>query len=107
MSKHDRQFYKEIILEHLDAIESYRPDSKEAFLSDQRTFDAILMRLIAIGEELSAVREILEEQEPHLEWHRIIGLRNRIAHGYWEVDKDLIWELLTDGSLEQLRKALR
>jgi uncharacterized protein with HEPN domain len=53
------------------------------------------------------VRETLEETEPQLEWHRIIGLRNRIAHGYWEIDKDVIWELLTDGSLDRLRSALR
>ena len=36
-----------------------------------------------------AVRDPLENTHPELEWHRIIGLRNRIAHGYWEVDKDV------------------
>lgn len=107
MSKHDRQFYKEVIVEHIDAIEAYRPDSKDTFLKNQMACDAILMRLVAIGEELSAIRDELEEKQPHLEWHRIVGLRNRIAHGYWEVDKDSIWELLTDGSLEQLRQALQ
>jgi uncharacterized protein with HEPN domain len=107
MPKHDRQFSKEVILEHIDAIESYRPESKDAFLRDARTYDAILMRLVAIGEELSMVRQVLEDKEPQLEWHRIIGVRNRISHGYWEVDKDVVWELLTDGSLDQLRNALR
>jgi uncharacterized protein with HEPN domain len=94
MSKRDRNLYRDNILEHIAAIESYRPASRDAFLKDRRTFDAILMRLVAIGEELAAVREDVEERQPHWEWHRIIGLRNRIAHGYWEVDKDVIWELL-------------
>jgi uncharacterized protein with HEPN domain len=107
MSKRDHNLYKDNILGHIAAIESYRPASKDAFLKDPRTFDAILMRLVAIGEELTMVRGDLEERQPHLEWHRIIGLRNRIAHGYWEVDKDVVWELLTDGSLEELRSALR
>lgn len=63
------------------------------------------MRLIAIGEELSAVRDVLKNDSSQ-EWHKIIGLRNRIAHAYWEVDKDIIWELLTDGSLDSLKVAL-
>ncbi|HUC88205.1 MAG TPA: HepT-like ribonuclease domain-containing protein [Candidatus Binatia bacterium] len=106
MTAHDQEFYKEAILEHIAAIQEYLPGSKETFLKDEKTYDAILMRLFAIGEELSAVRDILNEKNPDIEWHKIIGLRNRIAHGYWEVDKDTIWEILTDGSLEELHDIL-
>ena len=106
MTAHDNTFYIEIILEHIAAIRSYTPSSKDTFLEDEKTYDAILMRLIAIGEELSAVRDILGEKDTSMEWHKIIGLRNRIAHGYWEVDKDVIWELLIDGSLDKLQDAL-
>lgn len=106
MTTRDQSFYIEVILEHIAAIKSYTPSSKEELLHDEKTFDAILMRLIAIGEELASVRHILEEKGPNQEWHKIIGLRNRIAHGYWEVDKDVIWELLTDGSLDQLKNTL-
>jgi uncharacterized protein with HEPN domain len=106
MTLHDKEFYKETILEHITAIQEYLPSSREVFLKDEKAYDAILMRLIAIGEELSAVRDFLDEKDPDLEWHKIIGLRNRIAHGYWEVDKDTIWELMTDGSLDKLRDTL-
>lgn len=106
MSAHDSDFYKEVILEHVTAIQSYKPSTKEEFINDGRTYDAILMRLIAIGEELLTVKDLLEKKNPNLEWHKIIGLRNRIAHGYWELDKDTIWELLNDGSLEQLKNSL-
>lgn len=105
MTTHDKSFHVETILEHIAAIESYTPKSKEAYLQDDKTYDAILMRLIAIGEELSAVRSDLEKS-PDQQWHKIIGLRNRIAHAYWEVDKDIIWELLTDGSLDNLKRVL-
>ncbi len=106
MSHHDTSFYIEVILEHIAAIKSYTPNSRQNFLDDAKTYDAVLMRLIAIGEELASVKEVLDDKDPSLEWHKIIGLRNRIAHGYWEVDKDLIWELLTDGSLDALHAAL-
>jgi uncharacterized protein with HEPN domain len=95
-------FYLEGIQEHIAAIKSYLPKSKEAFLADEMVQDAVLMRLLAIGEEISHLSDILLEKHPELQWHKISGLRNRIAHGYFEVDKDVIWQLLTDGSLDEL-----
>jgi uncharacterized protein with HEPN domain len=107
MSNHDPQFYKSVIVENIDAIKSNLPDSKDAFLNDRMAFEAILSRLVVVGHALSVLQDSLEEQYPQLEWHRIIGPRNRIAHGYGDVDKDAVWELLTDGSLDELRKALQ
>ena len=107
MSKHDQNFYRDVILEHIAALRSYAPRDHDVFVSDDKTFDACLMRLMAIGEDLSNLREWLEQQPAEFEWHKIIGLRNRIAHGYWEVDRDVIWVLLTDGSLDTLETALR
>lgn len=45
---------------------------------------------------------IRSEQHSEIHWYKIVGLRNRIAHGYFEVDQDVIWNLLTDGSLDEL-----
>lgn len=102
MTKHDDSFYIEGIREHLAAIKSYLPKSKEAFMADEKTQDAVLMRLLALGEEISHLSDAFSEQHPDLHWYKIVGLRNRIAHGYFEVDKDLIWDTLTDGSLNEL-----
>jgi len=107
MTKHEDAFYIEAILEHITAIKSYTPSSKQVFLSDEMIYDAILMRLIALGEELAHVSDMLQEKHHHIEWHKIIGLRNRIAHGYYEVDKDTIWEILTNGSLDELQELLQ
>lgn len=106
MTKHDDAFYIEGILEHIAAIKDYIPASKEDFLTDEKTYDAILMRLIAMGEELSHISDDSQQKYEQLEWHKIIGLCNRIAHGYFEVDKDTIWEIITGGSLDKLEKLL-
>jgi len=103
MTKHDDSFYLEGIKEHLDAIKSYLPDSKEAFMKNQQAQDAILMRLLALGEEIAHLSDVFSEKHPGLHWYKIVGLRNRIAHGYFEIDKDLIWDTLTDNSLDELR----
>lgn len=102
MTKHDDTFYLEGIKEHLEAVRSYLPKSKEAFLADARTQDAILMRLLAIGEELSHLSDKFAKEHPDIQWYKIVGLRNRIAHGYFEIDQDLIWDTLTNGSLDEL-----
>ena len=106
MTKHDDSFYLEGIKEHIDAIKGYLPRSKEAFMADKKTQDAVLMRLLAIGEEISHLSEKFSEKHTELHWYKIVGLRNRIAHGYFEVDEDLIWDTLTDGSLDELNKLL-
>jgi uncharacterized protein with HEPN domain len=102
MTKHDDSFYLEGIKEHLDAIRSYLPDSKVAFMENQQIQDAILMRLLELGEEISHLSDKFSEKHPDLHWYKIVGLRNRIVHGYFEIDKDLIWDTLTDGSLDEL-----
>jgi len=102
MTKHDDLFYLEGIQEHITAIKEYMPKSKADFLADTMLQDAILMRLLAIGEEIARLSNAYIEENHDIQWHKIVGLRNRIVHGYFEVDKDVIWQALTDGSLEEL-----
>lgn len=102
MTKHDDTFHLEGIRGHVAALKSYLPDSKEAFLADEKTQDAILMRLLALGEEIAHLSDTFSEEHPEIHWYKIVGLRNRIAHGYFEVDQDVIWNVLTDGSLDEL-----
>jgi uncharacterized protein with HEPN domain len=102
MTKHDDSFYLEGIKEHVIAIKLYLPDSKEVFLADEKTQDAVLMRLLALGEEIGHLSSSFSEHHPEVHWYKIVGLRNRIAHGYFEVDQDVIWNVLTDGSLDEL-----
>lgn len=107
MTKHDDKFYLEGIKEHLEAIKQYLPNSKEAFLADDKTQDAILMRLMALGEEIAHLSPEFSEKHPNLHWYKIVGLRNRIAHGYFEVDPDIIWDTLTSGPLDELTQIVQ
>jgi uncharacterized protein with HEPN domain len=102
MKKHDDSFYIEGIRDHLVALRSYLPDTKAAFLADEKTQDAVLMRLLALGEEVAHLSDGFQKQHAELDWYKIIGLRNRIAHGYFEVDPEIIWDTVAGGSLEEL-----
>ncbi|HWA22368.1 MAG TPA: HepT-like ribonuclease domain-containing protein [Caulobacterales bacterium] len=72
---------------------------------DQRTQDAVLMQLIVIGEAANALGAQVLAEAPEIAWARIISLRNRIAHGYDEVDRSRIWDLCEE-HLSALERAI-
>lgn len=72
-------------------------DNKEAFLDNMVLQDATLMRLQEAGEYLSRIRESWPEYyDSHQTqaWHNLIGLRNIIAHGYLQIDREKIWDII-------------
>lgn len=85
------------ILETLDTIKANTPEDKAMFLSSPNAQDATLMRLQDIGEQLSRIRDQFPEffeMNQDDSWHKFIGVRNIIAHGYREIDFDIIWDIL-------------
>lgn len=86
------------ILDTLASIRDNTPQDKELFMNDPNAQDATLMRLQDIGEQLSRIRDRFPEfyeQHNSDEWHKLIGLRNIISHGYREVDFEIIWDIVT------------
>lgn len=82
--------------------------SKDAFLEDKRTQQAVIMSLIIIGEAATKVMEgYAEFTQAHAEvpWRYMRGMRNRMAHGYFDIDLDVVWETVQEwlpGLLRQL-----
>lgn len=66
---------------------------RASFLAERRTQDAVLMQLIVIGEAANALETNVLAEAPEIAWPRLIGLRNRIAHGYDEINRARIWDL--------------
>lgn len=78
--------------------------SKEDFLSDALTRDACCMNLIIVGE---AAKRIVENwpdfaaSHADFGWYRMTGMRNRVAHGYEDIDFEVVWATL-NGELPSL-----
>lgn len=69
--------------------------SKDDFLADKRTQQAVIMSLIIIGEAATKVMDQFAKfAESHSEvpWRSMRGMRNRIAHGYFETNLDVVWD---------------
>ena len=71
--------------------------AKADFLDDAKTQDAVIMKLLVIG-ELAA--QLLDEHKeftgnhPEIPWHQMKGMRNRMAHGYFELNMDVVWDTI-------------
>ena len=66
------------------------------------------MTIMAIGEGFRKIDKMTEGQFlshcPEIPWHQVFGLRNRIAHGYFDIDVDIISEVINN-DLQPLLKA--
>jgi uncharacterized protein with HEPN domain len=79
-------------------------------LEKDLTFNLALTRLIEIiGEAANRVPEEFRAQHAEIPWMAIIGMRNRLIHGYDEVDPDFLWNVVRNdlpSLIKQLNKIL-
>jgi uncharacterized protein with HEPN domain len=69
--------------------------SKLDFLEDKRTQQAVVLNLIVIGEVATKIlkdHEDFASQHANVPWSSMKGMRNRIAHGYYDINLDTAWE---------------
>lgn len=67
------------------------------FREDKRTQQAVIMSLIIIGEAATRVMDGYPEftdSHPEVPWRSMRGMRNRIAHGYFDINLEIVWETL-------------
>lgn len=68
--------------------------SKPDFLADKRTQQAVIMSLIILGEAATKVMDAYPDfarAHPQVPWRSMRGMRNRIAHGYFDINLDVVW----------------
>ena len=67
---------------------------KDEFVSDLRTQQAVVMNLVIIGEAATRIMDLhpdFAELHPEVPWRSMRGMRNRIAHGYFDINLDVVW----------------
>jgi uncharacterized protein with HEPN domain len=83
------------ILESIELIEGYVVNMDlEDFKKDRKTIDAVVRNFEIIGEGARNIPDEIRNGYQDIDWKGMIGLRNRIAHGYFGISLTIIWEIL-------------
>ena len=84
------------LLESIGKIELYSKDfsSADDFYHDQKSFDASMMQFVVIGEVISRLDETYKIEHSEIPWQKIKDFRNIIAHDYFGIDADEIWDII-------------
>jgi len=64
------------------------------FAKDQKTQDAVIRQLEIIGEASSKIIPDFIKSNPQLPWREMKDFRNKLIHDYWELDLELIWNVV-------------
>jgi len=86
----------ESIIESIDKITSYIKgfSNPDQFNDDQLSFDAVLMNFIIIGEMVAKLSEDCKASHSSMEWSKIKGFRNLVAHDYFGIDAEEVWQIV-------------
>lgn len=68
----------------------------DALGDDRQRRDALLWNFTVLGEAAAQVDVDVKARFPHLEWQQPTRLRNRIVHGYWSIDLEILHTTATD-----------
>jgi len=92
----------EKVIKFSGGFNDYREMSDDAV-----SFDAILMNFIVIGEMASKLSDEFRQTVHNIEWRKIIAFRNIIAHEYFGIDPEEVWEIIhtkVPDLIEELKK---
>ena len=88
-------------LQHIHTETRYLLDrvqglEKETFLHDETLKRAFVRSLEIIGEAVKQLPNDIKQRYSHLEWRAMAGMRDRLIHGYFGVDYDIVWDAVTN-----------
>jgi len=91
----DHRLYLDDILEAIDRIREYvQGVAENDFGSDRKTQDAVIRNLEIIGEAARNLSDTLKAEAKEIEWYKITGLRNILAHEYFGVSIPIVWDIV-------------
>jgi uncharacterized protein with HEPN domain len=90
------EFNLKELLASIKKIQIYSQEFRNSddFYHDTKSFDACMMQFIVIGEIISRLDTRYKEEHINIPWQKIKDFRNIIAHDYFGIDADEIWDII-------------
>ena len=75
-----------------DAVEFAEGLAYESFVVDRRTQLSVVKSIEIVGEAASRIDPEIRRLHPEIPWQDIVAMRNRLIHGYFDIDLRLVWD---------------
>jgi uncharacterized protein with HEPN domain len=92
MKPHDGVRLRHILNSAEEAVEFAASKERKDLDDDRKLLLAIVKSIEIIGEAASKVSEVRKAQNDNIPWSDIIGMRNKLNHGYFDVNLDIVWQ---------------
>ena len=110
MQSNDRIRVQHILDEAKEACKYSEGISFEQFVKDGKTVRAVIRSIEVMGEAASKISGEFREGHADIPWQKIVGMRNRLIHVYFDIDFDVVWQTVKENLpplIEQLEVILR
>lgn len=94
MSRDPLLFVEDMLRSARRVVAYTRHLSIEGFTADAKTQDAVIRNLEVLGEASKQVPQNIRELLPTVPWRRLAGLRDVLAHDYFGVDLEIVWDIV-------------
>jgi uncharacterized protein with HEPN domain len=105
MSASTRPYLQYILTETQYLLDQTQGLEKAAFLHDETLKRAFVRSLEIIGEAVKQLPDDVKQRYGHLEWRAMAGMRDRLIRGYFGVDYDIVWDVVSN-KIPELQRAV-
>ncbi len=91
------------MFDSIEKIKKYSGSFKNAdeLYADSKSFDAVMMNFVVIGEMAEKLTEDFKKStESQIDWFKVRGFRNIIAHNYFGIDAEEVWQIIENSVLD-------
>lgn len=93
-AERDERVYLGDILSAIERVLTYTKAGRQEFFADSKTQDAVIRNIEIMGEAVRGVSQSTRQAHPEIPWSKIAGTRDRVIHGYFHVDLDIVWDIV-------------
>ena len=79
-----------------DLLSFTKGKSREDLDTDRMLYYAVVHLIEIMGEAANRVSKVFKDDHPEIPWSVLISTRNRLIHGYNDLEKDIIWKTVID-----------
>jgi uncharacterized protein with HEPN domain len=101
--RRDEAYLLDILLSARRALKYVDGLNWEEFETDELVQDAVIYPLEIMGEAAGRISEDFRDSHPDIPWHKVIGIRNRLIHEYFRINRKTVWDTIKNDLPDLIR----